>query len=342
MITENLSTLKIHKLTKAQYERELDAGRIDENAIYLTPDETTDLSGYATIDQVNSKADINHTHDDVYYTEAEVNELISTKADSGHNHNDSYDIKGSADTALTSAKAYTDEIANDKADLSHTHSIEDVTNLQSELDGKANATHKHDVADISGAPSFDDVPNLYIWGKYTGEPNTYTETEQSDILIHQSYFTVSSPYYSRNTNCSSEFIISDDVISLVNPTSVYINTENLRGKYIDSFTTDNAILYIPEDAIITTVELSDGRTKTTSSVSICIRPNVFSGYVSSKTSDMYPTNGEHTDGYWYVYHRILGDIDELATNEYVNNRFEELMNEINLLKAKIESLEAAE
>lgn len=41
MITENLSTLKIHKLTQAQYERELAAGRIDENALYLTPDEAS-------------------------------------------------------------------------------------------------------------------------------------------------------------------------------------------------------------------------------------------------------------------------------------------------------------
>jgi hypothetical protein len=39
LITENLSTLKIHKLTKEQYERELEAGRIDENALYLTPNE---------------------------------------------------------------------------------------------------------------------------------------------------------------------------------------------------------------------------------------------------------------------------------------------------------------
>ena len=39
MITENLSTLKIHKLTQEQYDRELEAGRIDHNALYLTPDE---------------------------------------------------------------------------------------------------------------------------------------------------------------------------------------------------------------------------------------------------------------------------------------------------------------
>ena len=41
MITENLSTLKIHKLTKEQYDRELAAGRIDPSALYLTPDEDT-------------------------------------------------------------------------------------------------------------------------------------------------------------------------------------------------------------------------------------------------------------------------------------------------------------
>lgn len=38
MRTENLSTLKINKLTQAQYDRELEAGRIDPNALYLTPD----------------------------------------------------------------------------------------------------------------------------------------------------------------------------------------------------------------------------------------------------------------------------------------------------------------
>lgn len=57
MITENLSTLKIHKLTQAQYDRELAAGRIDENALYLTPDEEIDLSGYATKEELNTKAD---------------------------------------------------------------------------------------------------------------------------------------------------------------------------------------------------------------------------------------------------------------------------------------------
>ena len=63
MITENLSTLKIHKLTKAQYERELAAGNIDENALYLTPDDSSsssvDLTGYATEDFVTNAISAN-------------------------------------------------------------------------------------------------------------------------------------------------------------------------------------------------------------------------------------------------------------------------------------------
>lgn len=51
MITENLSTLKIHKLTRKQYERELEAGRLDKNVIYLTPYE----SEYATQEYVDNK-----------------------------------------------------------------------------------------------------------------------------------------------------------------------------------------------------------------------------------------------------------------------------------------------
>jgi hypothetical protein len=47
--TENLSTLKIHKLSQSQYDRELEAGRIDENALYLTPDEVTSIAQGGTV-----------------------------------------------------------------------------------------------------------------------------------------------------------------------------------------------------------------------------------------------------------------------------------------------------
>lgn len=40
MITENASILKIHQLSKEQYERELAAGNIQKNELYLVPDES--------------------------------------------------------------------------------------------------------------------------------------------------------------------------------------------------------------------------------------------------------------------------------------------------------------
>ena len=43
MITEKVSTLKINKLSRAQYEREYNAGRIENTALYLTPDESPEI-----------------------------------------------------------------------------------------------------------------------------------------------------------------------------------------------------------------------------------------------------------------------------------------------------------
>lgn len=45
MKTENLSTLKIHKLSQEQYDREYKAENLDPNAIYLTPDDGSSNNG---------------------------------------------------------------------------------------------------------------------------------------------------------------------------------------------------------------------------------------------------------------------------------------------------------
>lgn len=137
MITENLSTLKIHKLTQAQYDRELAAGNIDENAIYATPDEAVDLSIYATVEQLDKKADSDHNHDDKYetkedaqgkldeakaYTDTEIAELVGTAPES-------------LDTIHELAKAFEDnteviEVLNQaiaqKSDINHVHSWDDL------------------------------------------------------------------------------------------------------------------------------------------------------------------------------------------------------------------------
>lgn len=54
MITENLSTLKIHKLSQVQYDRELADGNIDGTALYLTPDEATPLKSWSDVDTLTT------------------------------------------------------------------------------------------------------------------------------------------------------------------------------------------------------------------------------------------------------------------------------------------------
>lgn len=78
MITENLSTLKINKMTKAQYDRELAAGRIDESALYLVPDDSTALiqdvlwEGSASITPNSSKVTICSMFDPTLYDYCEI------------------------------------------------------------------------------------------------------------------------------------------------------------------------------------------------------------------------------------------------------------------------------
>ena len=116
-------------------------------------------------------------------------------ASSTHNHDSAYDTKGSADSALASAKTYADnaattvkndllngagaaydtlkelgdlivdnkdaidaleDIASGKANATHTHAISDVSGLQSALDGKAAASHgTHVTFDSTNKPKMD-------------------------------------------------------------------------------------------------------------------------------------------------------------------------------------------
>lgn len=76
------------------------------------------ISGLATeiyVDEaVNTKANASHSHDDRYYTETEINTKLSSKSDTSHTHTGIYDVKGAADSALSSAKTYTDGLIDDE------------------------------------------------------------------------------------------------------------------------------------------------------------------------------------------------------------------------------------
>ena len=90
MIVKNIPTLKIYKLTKEQYKSRLEAGLIEEDALYLTPDTTPDTDYYTEqeIDSLlSNKSDICHTHDDLYCTEVDVDRKLDSKSDKAHTHN---------------------------------------------------------------------------------------------------------------------------------------------------------------------------------------------------------------------------------------------------------------
>ena len=55
MITENLSTLKIHKLTQEQYNRALENGTLDDNALYLTPDKSDEYATKAELEALRTE-----------------------------------------------------------------------------------------------------------------------------------------------------------------------------------------------------------------------------------------------------------------------------------------------
>jgi hypothetical protein len=73
LITKNLSTLKIHILSQEQYDRELAAGRIDVNALYLTPDKKFDLSIYATSQEVDDAV-----LDCTAYTDSTMSQMVTS------------------------------------------------------------------------------------------------------------------------------------------------------------------------------------------------------------------------------------------------------------------------
>ena len=91
MITENLSTLKIHKLTQEQYDRELAAGRIDENALYLTP---YIESGASDADTLDGK------HADAFATSSELTALQEQVKNIQESAYDDTELKQEIDSKL--------------------------------------------------------------------------------------------------------------------------------------------------------------------------------------------------------------------------------------------------
>jgi hypothetical protein len=245
MITENVSTLKIHKLTQAQYERELEAGRIDENALYLTPDEEIDLSPYATIEQMKEKAEKEHTHaiadvDNLQSTLDTMNVTISGKANTNHSHavSDVTNLQETLNENLQEAKSYTDTKTSDLASITvvdtkiSTHNTStsahnDIRVLISDITTKLN--NFLDVDDTT-SDQLSEVLEMINNNKGTLESLTTSKVNVSDIIDNLETASTNK-VLSANQGVAIKKLI-DDLQTAVNgkvPTSRTINNKPLTG-----------------------------------------------------------------------------------------------------------------
>lgn len=110
--------------------------------------------------ELNKKSNTGHTHDDRYYTETEINSLLSGKTNNGHTHtianvtNLTNELNKKSDSGHThDGRYYTETEVNNllatKASSSHTHTIANITGLQGQLDSKASSAHTHTIANIT-------------------------------------------------------------------------------------------------------------------------------------------------------------------------------------------------
>ena len=155
-----------------------DTGTIIMDTI-LTTTSTNAVQNQAIARAVNGKANTSHTHNDLYYTKSEVDNMNLGGGSSGEVNLSNYIRKsstsglvkndGSIDTTsyLSSLPNHThtkSEITN----FTHTHSISDVTTLQTALNEKANTSHTHTTSEITDFPAIPDVSNYIQKSSITG------------------------------------------------------------------------------------------------------------------------------------------------------------------------------
>lgn len=216
----------------------------------FTPSAHTHDDRYYTESEINTKLDsksnTGHTHDDRYYTEAEMNTKLAGKSDNGHSHdlntmintltegtaaptdNDYYIaqyagggtttttyhrrlhsalwsyIKGKADSVYQAKGSY--------AASSHTHTIAQISNLQTILDSKAAASHTHTIAQVSGLQSALDGKSASVHThSYAGSASAGGSANSAVKLDTTSAGSASQPVYfsgGKPVACSSSLGVS--------------------------------------------------------------------------------------------------------------------------------------
>lgn len=138
-----------------------------------TPTAHTHDDRYYTETEVDTllsgKAASSHTHDDRYYTESEINTLLAGKSDSGHNHSGVYEPVFTKNTAFnknfgtaagTVCQGNDSRLSDARTPTSHTHTKSQITDFPSSMPAsdvyawaKASTKPSYSFSEIGGKPT---------------------------------------------------------------------------------------------------------------------------------------------------------------------------------------------
>ena len=261
-----LTTLSGQVITNHNELNNLDYASSGHTGFASSADITT-LSGVLQ-SEIDSKSDISHSHNELYYTETETDNLLTTlsgnlqsdidsKSDSSHLHDDRYYTEAEVDALITTISGQLDdhnELNNlDYVSSGHTGFASSVAlsttsgTLQSNIDTKADVSHLHDdryyteseIDTISGTLQSD------IDGKsdlgHTHDDRYYTETETGGLLTTLSGFlqseidTKSDSSHIHDDRYYTETEIDSTLTTLSGNISNYFDTKN-----VESFPTTTA------------------------------------------------------------------------------------------------------
>lgn len=190
-------------------------------------------------------------------------------------------------------------------------------NITPEKIGASEVGHTHIPEEVGLVP-LEDIPNLYVWKRYNGKPsNEYAEKEMTNVE-----FKVATTFLNHTTSYDlyygSSFTVDEENGKFVLSTDGYATNSaaTLKEKigqypYIRHSSDYDYLYHVPSDAEIserTETAVNGGSIKyITISKATKLMITELYGYKASKESDAYPANGEHTDGFWYIYHKQLGE-----------------------------------
>lgn len=169
---------------------------------------------------------------------------------------------------------------------------------------KQNNPHNVTAEQVGTVPT-GDIPNLHIWEKHSADPKGYTETSVSAAVVGSNTSGLAQVWY------SSEISIVDGQFSSEGfellSSSAIADFNVLKGKYVRTGYVSPGYSYyrIPEDAVLSKV--SSG-VDIRPAISLSANNSELLGYVAGKANNTYPTNGAHSDGYWYRYIGQLGEV----------------------------------